>query len=192
MKKIINSIFAFGLVLTFLTSCSKYDDGGSTFRAEKKIVGEEWVLDTIITTSSFSSLYNYSSTTPDVTYIFNKDGGYTETTILNGVPYVLEGEWELINKAKTLRLKTEFSNPPVLDRRLDFWSEEDTAQENYMQLTDDVIAAPLTLETDNTIIRLKKDELWYSYSTVLTLPEGAESLLPDLSFTYEVHLKKKK
>lgn len=135
MKKIKLLVFIASVGLA-LASCSKYDGGGNTNRADKKISKHTWVIE--------SYYYNGVDKTSQLLITgfeetFNKGGSYVRTyTDASGDLKNETGNWSLDDK----KMKIGLSGPG---------SYELTAETSTVSAS------------SYDIIRLKKDELWYSF-----------------------------
>ncbi|MBL4715149.1 MAG: hypothetical protein COC01_05070 [Bacteroidetes bacterium] len=135
IKKFLGIILILGIVTTFATSCKKYEDGGSIGKADKN-VKSSWKLDS----------YHRNGTDETSQLLISgyteeyKDGGvYTRSyTDTDGDPYSESGSWELTDEDSELNIKQVSS--------LELTNNNSTVSSDYY-----------------TILKLKKDELWYQY-----------------------------
>ncbi|MFT6503174.1 MAG: hypothetical protein ACJASQ_003306 [Crocinitomicaceae bacterium] len=119
-----------------ITSCSKYDNGGTKARAEKNIKKswkiESYYLDDVDNTSELL-ISNFVET-------FNDDGSYTRTFIdASGDPESQVGTWSLDDDKSLINVSGTGS----------------------YELTNQTSTVSTS---DYTILKLKKDEMWYKFS----------------------------
>lgn len=180
-------LLLFSTLLLIATSCTKYDDGGISFRAEKKLTDHSWILDTIITIGNTDSTIEHLTKSIDIEYVFNKNGDFIQTTTFDTTINIIKGTWELTNKNKTLSITTNSFNPINYSdstQRLDVWDVNDSTVVPYSNWPN--LFMPNTFTFDYNIIKLKDDELWFSFT--INLPE----FFNIENSTSEIHLKAKK
>ncbi|MBL4655086.1 MAG: hypothetical protein JKY33_04615 [Bacteroidia bacterium] len=120
---------------SFFISCKKYEDGGSIGKADKN-VKSSWKLDSYYRNGiDETSQLLISGYTEEY-----KDGGvYTRSyTDEDGDPFSESGSWELDEEDSELNIKQVSS--------LELTENNSTVSSDYY-----------------TILKLKKDELWYQY-----------------------------
>lgn len=180
-------LLLFGTLLLIASSCTKYDDGGISLRAEKKITDNSWILDTIITIGNTDSTIEHITKTMNIEYDFNKDGHFIQTVIFDTTTNIIKGTWELTNKNKNLSITTNSFYPINYNnttRRLDVWDVNDSTVVPYSNWPN--LYMPNTFTFNYNIIKLKDDELWFSFT--INLPEYFNIE----NSTSEIHLKAKK
>lgn len=136
MKKLIYlPLIALGLIIA-ITSCSKYDSGGTKARAEKNLVKtwklQAYYLDGVDKTQSLL-ISNYTET-------YNDNGSYSRSYIdASGDQKNENGSWVLDNEKSTINISGIGS----------------------FELTNETSTVSAS---DYIILRLKKDELWYEFT----------------------------
>ena len=134
--KTLKRLFILGLVFTIITGCKKYDEGGLVSKAEKRLTSQAWKLDKYLRNGN-------DETTQLLIRNFSEtfsDGGslvrsYTDA---DGDPFNETGSWTFDNDKQQINLTGVGS----------------------IELTDQTSTVSTS---DYNIIKLKKDELWYSY-----------------------------
>ena len=136
MKKTISILALAALSLTAITSCNKYENGGSKKKAEENLTGSVWTID-----SYYRNGNNETSSLliSNFTENYNSDGSlvrsYTEP---DGDAFSETGAWQFDNDKNQINLTAVGS----------------------IELT----AETSTVSTsDYNILKLTKDELWYTY-----------------------------
>jgi len=193
MKNKLISILLFGFLIIFGTSCSKYDEGGITTRAENKISKKTWVLDTIINTNNKENgLINHEYIKVNIEFYFNENGEYTQTSIYDTITTIIKGRWELSNKNKSIKITPNIENDSIdyLTRRLNIWSENDTIIETYSSWYNKIKYAGIILSNENTILKLREKEFWFEKTDTIVFP-SILGIAPT-PITTEIHLKEKK
>lgn len=177
-------LLLFSTLLIIATSCTKYDDGGISLRAEKKLTDNSWILDTIITIGNTDSTIEQLTHIIDIEYDFNKDGHFIQIVSNDTSQTVIQGTWELTNKNKTLSISTNSIYPIYYEtQRLDVYGSNDTTIHQNSNWYNFLI--PKTFTFEYTIIKLKDDELWFRFE--LNFPE----IFNIENSTSEIHLKAK-
>ena len=125
-----------GIATVFLTGCKKYDEGGLISKAEKRLTANTWKLDKYLRNGNDETSQLLIS---DFTEAFSEGGTLTRSyTDKDGDAFSETGEWTFDNDKQQINLTGVGS----------------------IELTDETSTVSTS---DYNIIKLKKDELWYSY-----------------------------
>ena len=123
-------------VFIVLTSCQKFDDGGLVNKADARIINS-WKLQSYLVdgVESTSSLL-----ISGLQEIYKEDGTYSRSYIdTDGAPFEESGHWLLPDKAESV----------------------DISGVSSLEISDE----HSTLSSDHyNIMRMKKEEYWYSYT----------------------------
>ena len=136
MKKSLSIIIISVLAIFSISSCKKYSDGGLVGRAEKRLSANTWALEKYLRNGNDeTSLLLIRNFTEH----FSDNGVLTSNYIdKDGDPFSETGSWEFDNKKEQINLSSVGS----------------------IELTEETSTVSTS---DYNIIRLKKEELWYSY-----------------------------
>lgn len=136
MKKLFKVLGVLLLAVVVLNSCQKYDNGGTKARAEKNIK-KSWKID-----SYYLDDVDNTSELLITNFVetFNDDGSYTRTYIdASGDPIDQSGTWSLDEDKSLINVSGT-------------GSYELTAQTSTVSTS------------DYTLLKLKKNEMWYKFS----------------------------
>lgn len=136
MKKTISSLLILGLAVTFMTGCQKYDEGGLVSKAEKRLTAQEWKMDKYMRNGNDeTSQLLISNFTESFTESGTLSRSYTDK---DGDPFSETGTWTFDNDKQQINLTGVGS----------------------IELTDETSTVS---SSDYNIVKLTKEELWYSY-----------------------------
>lgn len=136
IKKTLKGMLIIGIATVFLTGCKKYDEGGLISKAEKRLTANTWKLDKYLRNGNDETSQLLIS---DFTEAFSEGGTLTRSyTDKDGDAFSETGEWTFDNDKQQINLTGVGS----------------------IELTDETSTVSTS---DYNIIKLKKDELWYSY-----------------------------
>lgn len=136
IKQTIKGMLILGIAIIFITGCKKYDEGGLISKADKRLTANAWKLDKYLRNSNDETSKLLIS---NFTESFSDNGTLTRSyTDKDGDAFSKTGEWSFDNDKQQINLTGVGS----------------------IELTDETSTVSTS---DYNIIRLKKDELWYSY-----------------------------
>ncbi len=180
--------FYFRIVLLVCVSalfwgCTKYDEGGMSFSAKKRLLQQTWVLDTIIDKSTTPLTEETSGPMPDIRFDFKKDGSFFQNTTTIGTSFSLQGTWDFTEKRESLQL--EYNESDFLLSLLGSQEELLKRYSGAEQLKQFPVIdfSNISIPNTFTILRLKKDECWLEYAITIPL------YITSISIRYEIRLK---
>jgi len=136
IKKTLKGMLIIGIATVFITGCKKYDEGGLISKAEKRLTANTWKLDKYLRNGNDETSQLLIS---DFTEAFSEGGTLTRSyTDKVGDAFSETGEWTFDNNKQQINITGVGS----------------------IELTDQTSTVSTS---DYNIIKLKKDELWYSY-----------------------------
>jgi len=136
IKKTLKGMLIIGIATVFITGCKKYDEGGLISKAEKRLTANTWKLDKYLRNGNDETSQLLIS---DFTEAFSESGTLTRSyTDKVGDAFSETGEWTFDNNKQQINITGVGS----------------------IELTDQTSTVSTS---DYNIIKLKKDELWYSY-----------------------------
>lgn len=171
--------------MLLIGGCTKYDEGGMSLTAKRKMLQNTWVLDTIIDKSSTPLIEQSTEPLPTIEFDFNKDGSFTQTTIANDQQVVLQGTWDFTKKKESIQLQYNESDflLSLLGSQEELFKRYGTAEQ--LKQFPEIDLSNLSIPNTFKILRLKKDECWLEYA--ITIP----FYITSISIRYEIRLHAK-
>lgn len=176
-------IVLFVSLSALVCSCTKYDEGGMSFSAKKRLLQQTWVLDTIIDKSTTPLTEATSEPMPNIRFNFKKDGSFSQHTITSDTSFLLQGTWDFTEKRESLQLEYNES-----DFLLSLLGSQEELLKRYsgaeqLKQFPAIDLSNISIPNTFTILRLKKDECWLEYAITIPL------YITSISIRYEIRLK---
>jgi len=136
LNNILKGLSLVGIAMILIMGCKKYSDGGLIGKAEKRLTAQTWKLDQYLRNGNNETSQLLIS---DFTETFSEGGSLTRSYIdKDGDPFSETGSWTFDNDKEQINLTGVGS----------------------IELTDQTSTVSTS---DYNIVKLKKEELWYSY-----------------------------
>lgn len=128
-------IFSISLLALILFSCKRYSEGGFVSKTEKHLVGKTWKLEKYLRNNQDETTSLLVSNWEET---YSENGSLLRTYSFDGQNLTQSGTWEFIKDEKYLKIDGVGSMP---------------------------ISAQVSSVSSSSfhIVRLKKDEFWYSF-----------------------------
>lgn len=162
-------------------SCTKYDEGGYSISAKKRITSTTWKLDTVISTSIPEDIGETNTDNFEIIYDFNKSGDFSQKSYNNdSLTSTITGSWEFLEKKHKIRAIVD------IDYILQYISMFGGTNLSYEDLSMFLLLFQIPKEYSLVfdIVKLTKEELWLK--TTIEIPVIAATGIP-----IEFHLQSK-